>query len=219
MIAEVMRAVQALRPGLVAAPAFLDLSEPDLTAAVAALQEDGPIAEAIVLPLLFTEAFHAKRGRTDRGPRGRGSDGRRASARLHPRHGRGRAAGAGGFRRPGAHRCARGNPAAGRRVEPGQRERSRQGPGRPVEPAAARPGVGRVSRPPVNRRPRRYCKRAVKERRRLGVVPLFLAPGLLLDTTARQAMELDMEVAEPLGTALAGLVLRRYDEALALARA
>src|SRR6478735_6435737 len=60
MIGEVMRAVQALRPGLVAVPAFLDLSEPDLTAAVAALQEDGPIPEAIVLPLLFTEAFHAK---------------------------------------------------------------------------------------------------------------------------------------------------------------
>ena len=62
-------------------------------------------------------------------------------------------------------------------------------------------------------------ERATKERRRLGVVPLFLAPGLLLDATARQAMALDMEVAEPLGTALAGLVLQRYDEALALARA
>ena len=48
---------------------------------------------------------------------------------------------------------------------------------------------------------------------------MFLAPGLLLDATARQAMALDMEVAEPLGTALAGLVLQRYDEALALARA
>ena len=45
------------------------------------------------------------------------------------------------------------------------------------------------------------------------------AERLLLDATARQAMALDMEVAEPLGTALAGLVLQRYDEALALARA
>ena len=33
MIAELMRAVQALRPGLVAVPAFLDLSEPDLVRA------------------------------------------------------------------------------------------------------------------------------------------------------------------------------------------
>ena len=62
-------------------------------------------------------------------------------------------------------------------------------------------------------------ERATTERRRIGVVPLFLAPGLLLDATARQAMAIDMEVAEPLGTALAGLVLQRYDEALALARA
>src|SRR6478609_9801036 len=60
MIADVMRAVQVLRPGLVAAPAFLDLSEPDLTAAVTKIQQDLPITEAIVLPLLFTEAFHAR---------------------------------------------------------------------------------------------------------------------------------------------------------------
>src|SRR6478609_2672815 len=59
MIGEVMQAVQALRPGLVAVPAFLDLSEPGLTTAVAALREDLAIAEAIVLPLLFSEAFHA----------------------------------------------------------------------------------------------------------------------------------------------------------------
>jgi hypothetical protein len=42
-----------------------------------------------------------------------------------------------------------------------------------------------------------------------------LAPGLLLDATAKQAMSIDAEVAQPLGTALAGLVLQRYDEALA----
>ena len=59
MIGEVMRAAQALRPGLVAVPAFLDLSEPDLTAAVAALRDDLSVAEAIVLPLLFSEAYHA----------------------------------------------------------------------------------------------------------------------------------------------------------------
>src|SRR4051794_2985455 len=59
MIGDVMRAVQALRPGLVAVPAFLDLSEPDLVAAVTQLRTDHSIAEAIVLPLLFSEAYHA----------------------------------------------------------------------------------------------------------------------------------------------------------------
>ena len=61
-------------------------------------------------------------------------------------------------------------------------------------------------------------QQAAAARRRIGVVPLFLAPGLLLDVAARQAMAMDAEVAEPLGNALAGLVLQRYDEALELAR-
>jgi sirohydrochlorin ferrochelatase len=48
------------------------------------------------------------------------------------------------------------------------------------------------------------------------VVPLFLAPGLLLDQIAREAREIEAEVALPLGTALAELVLQRYLEALAV---
>jgi sirohydrochlorin ferrochelatase len=61
-------------------------------------------------------------------------------------------------------------------------------------------------------------KRATTTGHRVGVVPLFLAPGLLLDATARDAMAIDAEIAEPLGTAMAGLILQRYDEALAMAR-
>ena len=62
--------------------------------------------------------------------------------------------------------------------------------------------------------------RARTEQRRIGVVPLFLAPGLLLDGIAEQAALMDATVARPLGTALAPLVLRRYDEArVARARA
>ena len=55
--------------------------------------------------------------------------------------------------------------------------------------------------------------RARTEQRRIGVVPLFLAPGLLLDGIAEQAALMDATVARPLGTALAPLVLQRYDEA------
>ena len=51
-----------------------------------------------------------------------------------------------------------------------------------------------------------------------GWVPCSWRPGLLLDATATQAMAMDTEVAEPLGTALAELILQRYGEALAADR-
>ena len=59
MIDEVMAAVRALRPGLAATAAFLDLAEPDLTSAVRDLRERTGCRRAVVLPLLFSEAFHA----------------------------------------------------------------------------------------------------------------------------------------------------------------
>ena len=61
-------------------------------------------------------------------------------------------------------------------------------------------------------------QRAQSSGRRFGVVPLFLAPGLLLDATASQARALGAEVAQPLGTSLAELILQRYCEVLAADR-
>ena len=212
MIAEVMRAVQALRPGLVAAPAFLDLSEPDLTAAVAALQEDGPIAEAIVLPLLFTEAFHASVDAPTAVREAEAATG--VALRLGGILGMGEDVlqaleDSAGRAHIGAHEAilllavGSSRDSANEAVKELADRWSRRRPG-PVWAGFATTGEPQATA---------VLQRAVKERRRLGVVPLFLAPGLLLDATARQAMDLDMEVAEPLGTALAGLVLRRYDEA------
>jgi len=216
-IADVMRAVQALRPGLVAVPAFLDLSEPDLTAAVAALQEDMPVADAIVLPLLFTEAFHARVDAPTAvresqeatgvelrlgGILGMGDD---VLLALEDSAGRAHIASheailllAVGSSRDEANLAV--HDLADRW------SRRRLGP---VWAGFATTGEPQASA---------VFERATAERRRIGVVPLFLAPGLLLDATARQAMAIDAEVAEPLGTSLAGLVLRRYDEALAVAR-
>ena len=48
----------------------------------------------------------------------------------------------------------------------------------------------------------------------VAVVPLFLAPGLLLDQVAAAPAARNVRFADPLGDALAGLVLLRYDEAL-----
>ena len=218
MIAEVMRAVQALRPGLVAAPAFLDLAEPDLTAAVTALQQDGPITEAIVLPLLFTEAFHASIDAPTAVREAAEATG--VALRMGCILGMGddvleALQDSAGRAHIGAHEAilllavGSSRDSANEAVKDLADRWSRLRPG-PVWAGFATTGEPQATA---------VLERGRKERRRLGVVPLFLAPGLLLDATARQAMELDMEVAEPLGAALAGLVLQRYDEALALARA
>lgn len=218
MIAEVMRAVQALRPGLIAAPAFLDLSEPDLTAAVAALQQDGPIAEAIVLPLLFTEAFHASVDAPTAVREAEEATG--AALRLGCILGMGDAVlraleDSAGRAHIGAHEAILLLAVGSSRDSANDAVKELADRWSMLRPGPVWAGFATSGEPQATA----VLERATKERRRLGVVPLFLAPGLLLDAIARKAMELDMEVAEPLGTALAGLVLQRYDEALALARA
>jgi sirohydrochlorin cobaltochelatase len=50
----------------------------------------------------------------------------------------------------------------------------------------------------------------------VAVVPLFLSPGLLLDPMARLAAERGWTLAPPLGDLAAPLVLRRYEQALAV---
>ena len=58
----------------------------------------------------------------------------------------------------------------------------------------------------------RAALEALAARGRVGVVPLFVAPGLLIDVIARHAAEFDAPVAAHLGDEVAGLVLQRYDE-------
>jgi sirohydrochlorin ferrochelatase len=214
MIAEVMRAVQALRPGLVAVPSFLDLSEPDLCSAVHALQEEMPVAEAIVLPLLFSEAFHAKvdaptavREATAAtgvqlrlgGILGMGEDVLQA---LQDSAGRAHIA---------AHEAILLLAVGSSRVEANDAVHELAERWSRCRPGPVWAGFATTGEPSAAA----VLSKAQAQGRRIGVVPLFLAPGLLLDATAREALELDAEIAEPLGTALAGLVLQRYDEALA----
>lgn len=214
-ITEVMREVQALRPGLVAAPAFLDLSEPDLTTAVATLQAQHRADEAIVLPLLFTEAFHA---RVDA-----------PTAVREAQHATGVRLTLGGILGMGEDvlqalddSACRAHIAAHEAILLLAVGSSREEANLAVHDLADRWSQRRVG--PVwagfattgEPQASDVLNRATAQRRRIGVVPLFLAPGLLLDGIGRQALAMDAEVALPLGTALAGLVLQRYDEALTL---
>ena len=176
MIGEVMRAVQALRPGLVAVPAFLDLSEPDLTTAVAALRDDQSIAEAIVLPLLFSEAYHATVDAPTAVRDAQEATG--VSLRLGGILGMGEdvllaledSAAAAHIASHEAILLL----AVGSSSDDGERRGARTG--RPLEPAPARAGVGRV-RHHRGAAGGRLSRAGNAQRRRIGVVPLFLAPG------------------------------------------
>ena len=214
MIAEVMRAVQALRPGLSASSAFLDLSEPDLTTAVMTLRSEESVRNAVVLPLLFTEAFHAtvdaptavRAAQEATGVSlqlgdilGMGEDVLQAlddsACRAHISAHEAILLLAVGSSRDEANLAV--HDLAERWSE------RRVGPVWAGFATTGEPQAGAV------------LDRAIGQRRRIGVVPLFLAPGLLLDAIAAKARQIDAEVALPLGTALADLVLRRYDEAVA----
>ena len=218
VIGEVMRAAAAMRPGLRAIPAFLDLSEPDLVGAISKSRAEADFDTAIVVPLLFTDAFHATgdvptavgNAELDTGVAlrlarilGMGEEVllalEESAARAHI----------------GAHEAIL-LYAVGSSREPANiavHDLASRWSERRLGPVWA--GFGTVGSPPAAD----VLARATAEGRRIGVVPLFLAPGLLLDQVARAALDCGAEVASPLGTALAELVLLRYLEALAGARA
>ena len=214
MIGEVMRAVASMRPDLRAIPAFLDLSEPDLRSAIAAARSEADFDTAIVVPLLFTDAYHATvdvptavgNAQLDTGVAlrlasilGMGEEVllalEESAARAHI----------------GAHEAILLYAVGSSRdsANAAVHDLARRWSERRMGPVWA--GFGTVGSPSAAE----VLARATAEGRRIGVVPLFLAPGLLLDQVARSAAEIGAEVASPLGTALGELVLMRYLAALA----
>jgi sirohydrochlorin ferrochelatase len=213
-IGEVMRAAAAMRPGLRAIPAFLDLCEPDLVTAITQGRAESGFDTAIVVPLLFTDAYHATvdvpsavgNAQLDTGVTlqlagilGMGEEVllalEESASRAHI----------------GAHEAillyAVGSSRESANIA--VHDLARRWSERRVGPVWA--GFGTVGEPAAAD----VLARATAEGRRIGVVPLFLAPGLLLDQIARSAIQIGAEVASPLGTALGELVLLRYLEALA----
>ncbi len=206
-ITALLDEVSRLRPGLTTVPAFLDLSDPDLTAALA----DLGAPEVVVLPLLFSQAFHAGVDAPvaiTAASAATGTKIRRAGilgmgdevvAALQLR-----AIEAGIADVDGIVLAAVGSSSASANAAVADLAQrwSAQRPG-PVRGAFATAGEPRVPA---------ALAALTAGGRRAGVVPLFVAPGLLLDVIARQAADYDAPVADPLGTELARLVLRRYDE-------
>lgn len=224
-IAEVMAATAALRPGLTAVPAFLDLTSPTLLEAVEAVQASDGVPAAVVLPLLFTEAFHA----TVDAPAAVAevTEVTGVQLTLGPILGMGdevlaalvdSAAAAGIGEDDGIVLLAVGSSRAAANAAVHELA-ERWAAIRPGPVAAGFATVDSADAPAAATVIGRLAQ-AADGPVRIGIVPLFLAPGLLLDQVADRAAALvpdgEVRVAAPLGTALAGLVLRRYDEARAM---
>jgi sirohydrochlorin ferrochelatase len=205
-IDQLMAAVAAARPGLTAAAAFLDLSEPDLTTAVARLD----VERAVVVPLLFAQAFHASidvpqaveaavvhtgTALTVSQILGLGPE---VLAALQYRA---RMAGVGRSQEILLLAVGTSDPVANAAVEDLAQlwSSTRRAPVRAVFATAEPKAVSALDEPMA----------ALP-----AVVSLFLAPGLLLDQVGRRAAALGVTVTEPLGTAVTQLVLERYDAAL-----
>lgn len=209
-IAQVMTAV-GQQTAVTTRSAFLDLSEPDLTTTASALAVEG-YTQAVVVPLLFTAAFHAT------------VDVPQAAREASAASGIGivvteiLGTGEDLLDVLAGHAAASGIPAeaalllyavgssdaqANAAVHElanrwsSLRETPVQAGFGTAEPrgTAVLSALGRSGRP-------------------VAIVPLFLAPGLLLDPMVGPAAEGGHRLAPPLGPAVAPVVARRYAEAL-----
>jgi sirohydrochlorin cobaltochelatase len=194
--------------GMPTAGAFLDLAEPDLTAVARTLADQGH-RSAVVAPLLFTEAFHA---RVD------------VPEAVHE------AAAASGLALTTAAVLGTGDDmlavvrASMAQAGIGSAESvvllsvgsSSEAANEAVADLAARVAAGRTGRvvAAFGTRSPRVADVLPSLTGPLAIVPLFLSPGLLLDPLAELAADRGITMAEPLGDLVAPLLLRRYAVAL-----
>lgn len=205
---DAVLAATAALVGVPARSAYLDLTAPDLATVTANLAVAGT-RTAVVLPLLFTDAFHARIDVPSAVTAAARSSG--VELMLGPILGTGddvagvvaerlRAAGAAadepvllyavGSSRPGANAAVA---ALAERLSGRRYGKVRAGFGT-CQPRAAdvlAELAGGADRPGT-------------------VVPLFVAPGLLLDAIAPAAAALGWRLAEPLGPLLAPVLSQRY---------
>lgn len=209
---EALLAEVVARTGVATYPAYLDLTEPDLDAVADALAAEGA-RTAVVVPLLFTEAFHA---------------------RIDVPAAVARAAAASGVQLLVAPVLGTADDV----LEVVEQRLVATGtePDEPVllyavgsSRAAANAAVADLAERLAVRRGTSVSvgfgttePRAADVLAGLGpgtgtVVPLFVAPGLLLDAIAPVVNGAGWRLADPLGTLLAPLVGERYSQGLSVA--
>ena len=207
-IDALMAAAGALLPGVPTRAAFLDLNPPDLTTVTAGLD----VARAVVLPLLFSEAFHARidvPGAVAEAARNTG-----AELTVAPILGLGEPVLA-----ALAHRAAAAGIDESDNVLLVAVGSSRSEANEAVVDLAAtwsgrRAGTVHASFATCAPRAVEVLSGLRTEDRTVGIVPLFLAPGLLLDQVVDHPAAAGCVVADVLGSALADLVAQRYRDAL-----
>jgi sirohydrochlorin cobaltochelatase len=212
---EAVLAATSLLAGVETRAAYLDLTEPDLEAVAADLAASGA-RRAVVVPLLFTDAFHARIDVPD--AVGRAAERAGVELVLAPILGTGddvadvvadRLSATGttaaepillyavGSSRPDANAAV---------ADLAERLAARRG-------TPVRAGFGTTE-------PRAADVLAQLQGTTEGpgtVVPLFVAPGLLLDGIAPVVAAAGWRLADPLGTLLAPVVADRYHAALGAA--
>ena len=215
---EAVLSATSLLAGIETRAAYLDLTDPDLAAVAAELAATG-VRRAVVVPLLFTDAFHARIDVPE--AVGQAADSSGIELVLAPILGTGddvvavvadRLTAAGttaaepimlyavGSSRPDAN-AAVADLADRLAVQRGTPVRVGFGTTEPraadvlAELAAVSGQQGTTDRPGT-------------------VVPLFVAPGLLLDGIAPAVAAAGWRLADPLGTLLAPVVSQRYHAAL-----
>ena len=192
---------------ITAVPAYLDLAEPDLSTAARQLAQAGHTT-AVVVPLLFTEAFHA----TVDVPETVRDVGQALALELVVADILGTGDDVADLLRQTMGEAGVDNDSSVLLFGVGS---SRPAANEAVVDLAARLAEGR-------RNPVRACFGTchpgvadVVDRlpEPIAILPLFLAEGLLLSPVRALAAERGWRIAEPLGERAAGLVLERYDSA------
>jgi sirohydrochlorin ferrochelatase len=207
---ELMAAV-AKQGRVPARAAFLDLTEPDLGQVATGLASDG-FRRAVVVPLLFTMAFHA----TIDAPQAVRQAADRAGVQLTVAEILGTGPDVLDLVQGGAARAGIGAVSSILLYAVGS---SRPGANKAVHDLARRLAALRGT--PVlaafgtmDPKPEAVIPLLPEP---IGVLPLFLSPGLLLEPMARLAADHGWPMAEPIGTAATPLVLDRYRAAVAAA--
>ena len=209
---EALLAEVAVRTGVATRPAYLDLTEPDLDSVAASLAAAGE-RTAVVVPLLFTEAFHARIDVPAAVDRAAAASG--VQLVVAPVLGT-----ADDVLEVVEQRLVATGTALDEPVLLYAVGSSRADANAAVAELADRLSTRRDA--PVSVGFGTTVPRAVEVLAALGpssgtVVPLFVAPGLLLDAIAPTVAAAGWRLADPLGTLLAPLVADRYRRGLAIA--
>lgn len=213
---EAVLAAVTAATGVPTRAAYLDLTDPDLEAVATGLAAEG-VGRAVVVPLLFTDAFHARIDVPEAVTKA--ADGSGVVLELGPILGTADDVVDVVAARLAATGTAPGAPVLLYAVGSSRPEANAAVAGLADRLATRRGAPVRVGFGTTEPRAAEVLAELVDTGSTPGtVVPLFVAPGLLLDAIAPTIADAGWLLADPLGTLLAPVVADRYRAGLAAGR-